>query len=46
MVIWSCRSSATCWVVTNGRVTIDFPTEKLAREYVEFKNGEVNALIN
>ena len=44
MNTWSYRSSATCWVV-NGprRIEIDFPTEKLAKEYVGFKNNQVTS---
>lgn len=43
---WYMRSSATCWVVTNGSVVITFPSEKLAKEYVDFKNGQRTARPN
>lgn len=39
---WYAHSSATCWLASNvtGCRCISFPTEKLAREYVDFKNQQ------
>lgn len=37
---WYVRSSATCWRASSASVVIDFPTERLAKEYVDFKNQQ------
>ncbi len=38
---WYASSHATCWMASTstGSRNIDFPTEKLAKEYVDFKNA-------